>query len=139
MDAIYTRYYNHQSGDNVHNIGEIYHTPRIIQNGRGIGSLFSSLLSHLKPLLKTGLNVLKNKSIDIGKDILEEIGSKPLKNILINQGRKAVNHIKEVTLERLDKLQKGEGRRIKLKRLKHKPQNRSKRCRGKNIRDIFDN
>lgn len=139
MDALYTRYYNNQSGENLHNIGEIYHTPRIIQYGRGIGSLFTALLSRLKPLFKTGLNVLKNKSIKIGKEILEEIGTKPMKDILINQGIKAVNHIKEASIEKLNAMQKGRGKRIKLKRLKKNPQIKSKRCRGKNIQDIFAN
>lgn len=132
MDVLYTNYYNNQTGTNVHNIGGIYHSPRIVQYGRGIGSIFSALFSHLKPLFKTGLNVLKNKSIDIGKEILNEIGTKPVKEILINKGKKVVNDLKEI-------MQKGNGQRIKLKRLKQKPQIKSKRCRGKNIRDLFGN
>lgn len=70
MDVLYTNYYNNQSGNNVQNIGEIYHTPRFVQYSRGIGSLFSSLFSHLKPILRTGLNYLKNKSLDISVMIL---------------------------------------------------------------------
>lgn len=132
MDALYTNYYNNQSGKNVDNIGEIYHSPRIVQYGRGIGSIFSALFSHLKPLFKTGLNVLKNKSIDIGKEILNEIGTRPVKEILINKGKKVLNDLK-------DTMQRGNGQRIKLKRLKQKPQIKSKRCIGKNIRDIFGN
>lgn len=137
MDVMYTRYYNNQAGGNVHNIGEIYHAPRIIQYGRGIGSLFTSLLSHLKPLFKSGVNALKNKSFEIGKEILEEIGTKPMKDILINKGRKVVNNIKDSAIEKLNSLQKGRGKRIKLKRLKQKPQIKSKRYRGKKIKDIF--
>lgn len=139
MDALYTNYYNNQSGNNIHNIGEIYHSPRITQYGRGIGSLFSSLFSHLKPFFKTGFDVLKNKSIDIGKEILEELGTKPIKEILINQGRKVVNNIKEATIDKLKTMQQGQGKHIKLKRLKQKPHIKPKRCGGKNIKDIFGN
>lgn len=139
MDVLYTNYYNNQSGKNIHNIGDIYHSPRAIQYGRGIGSIFSSLFSHLKPLFKTGLNLLKNKSIDIGKEILEEIGTKPVKEILINKGKKVINDLKETTVRKLNTMQRGNGKRIKLKRLKQKPQIKSKRCRGKNIKDIFGN
>ena len=139
MDVLYTNYYNNQSGNNVQNIGEIYHTPRFVQYGRGIGSLFSSLFSHLKPFLRTGLNYLKNKSLDIGKEILEEIGTKPVRDILFNQGEKIMNNFKEATINKIKTMQKGNGKHIKLKRLKQKPHNKSKRCRVKNFKDIFGN
>lgn len=139
MDAIYTSYYNNQSGENIQNIGEIYHAPRILQYGRGIGSIFSAVFSHLKPLFKTGMNILKNKSLDIGKEILEEIGTKPIKEILLNKGKKVIQNIKEATIDKMKTMQKGKGRRIKLKRLKQKQQIKSKRCRGKNFKDIFGN
>lgn len=139
MDAVYTSYYNNQSGSNVQNIGEIYHTPRNVQYGRGIGSFFSALYSHLKPLFKTGLNILKNKSIDIGKEMLEEIGTKPIKEILLNQGKKVVNNFKEATIDKIKTMQEGKGKRIKLKRLKQRPQIKSKRCRRKTFKDIFGN
>lgn len=139
MDVLYTNYYINQSGNNIQNIGEIYHTPRIVQYGRGIGSLFSSLFSHLKPFLRTGLNYLKNKSLDIGKEILEEIGTKPVKDILFNQGRKVINNIKDATIEKIKTMQKGKGNPIKLKRLKQNPHNKFKRCRGKKLKDIFGN
>lgn len=137
MNELYTRYYHNQSGKNVQNLGNIYHAPRVVQHGRGIGSLFTALFSHLKPILRTGANFLKNKSIEIGKEILEEVGTKPIKQILKEKGKKIVNNVRENTLEKLKSMQKGEGKRIKLKRLKQKSQTKSKRCKAKNVKDIF--
>lgn len=137
MDKQYTNYYHNQSGRNVHNLGDIYRSPRIVQHGRGIGSLFTSLFSHLKPLLRSGANFLKNKTAEIGKEILEEVGTKPIKEILKEKGKKVFNNIRENTIEKLKTMQNGNGKRIKLKRLKQKHHTKSKRCKAKNVQDIF--
>jgi len=48
MEKLYQEYYLNQCGGGLSHIGTLYATPRIVQQGRGIGNFFSGLFKFLK-------------------------------------------------------------------------------------------
>lgn len=152
MNQVYTAYYSGQLGGGLSHIGALYVSPRVLQHGRGVGSFFASLFRTLKPLLFSGVNAIKNQAVDTSKAILSDFARKPLRNILEEQGKIALNNLTEKALHKISsKFQKGSGRRsIKQKQkrrkrqsLKHSKVKRVKRIKkkkksiGKRIKDIF--
>lgn len=135
MDQVYTTYYSGQLGGGLSHIGPLYATPRVLQHGRGVGSFFASLFRTLKPLLFSGVNAIKNQAVDTSKAILNDFGHKPLRNILEEQGKHALNNLSEKAIKKLSsKFQRGSGkRRIKPKNKKRSSQSR-KRSKVKNIK-----
>lgn len=149
MDQVYTAYYTGQLGGGLSHIGSLYVSPRVLQHGRGIGSFFASLYRTLKPLLFSGANVIKNQAVDTSKAILNDFGRKPLRNILEEQGKIALNNLTEKAVNKISsKFQRGTGKRsIKHRNKKRKRQSpkrtKAKRIKKKNkrtkthIKDIF--
>lgn len=117
MHTHYTQYYLTQSGRGISDIGNIYKSPGFYQTGRGgIGSFFSGLFRNLKPLVSSGFSALKEQSIKTGKDILSEIGQKPFKQILKEQGKVAATELTQRGIAKLKrKMQKGQGEKRKKK------------------------
>lgn len=101
MNSHYTRYYLNQSGGNLADIGELYRSPLIYQRERGIGSFFTGLLRYLRPLIASGANAIKQQAVTTGKAILEDIGSKPIQNILKEQGKVAVQELAQKGINKL--------------------------------------
>lgn len=88
MENAYIEYYSVQVGSGLKDIGSLYHNARFIQQGRGFGNFFESLFTYLKPMLKSGLNALKDSAIKTGSSMLSEIGSRPLNEIFSEHGKK---------------------------------------------------
>ncbi len=122
MQSYYTQYYLKQSGRGLSDIGGIYKTPSFYQAGRGgIGSFFAGLYKYLKPLVSSGISALADQSIKTGTNILSEIGQKPFKQILKEQGKNAASELKQRGINKLKRMQGGSGKRKKksnIKRLK---------------------
>lgn len=118
MNSYYTRYYLIQSGGNLNDIGELYRSPLIYQRGRGIGSFFSGLLRYLQPIVSSGAKVLKQQAIKTGKAILEDAASKPMKDILREQGKAAAQELAQKGINKLFDHMDGAGRsnRMTIKR-----------------------
>jgi hypothetical protein len=111
MDEVYLKYYQSQAGGGIADIGELYHiSPKFHQRGRGgVGSFFSGIFRHLKPLISSGLRALKRQTIKTSANIIKDLGEKPIKNILIEEGRAAVDELSQKGIKKLNKLQDGEG------------------------------
>lgn len=147
MEQVYTSYYSNQIGSGLSHIGSLYVSPRVVQHGRGLGSFFASFFRNLKPLFLSGLNAIKDQAMDTGKSILNDFGRKPLRNILAEQGKKALSNLTEKAVNKISsKFQKGSGkssirRRIKRKRRQSQKRSTSKRTKKFNLRnkvkDIF--
>lgn len=108
---VYLKYYQAQAGNGLTDIGELYHiSPRFHQRGRGgIGSFFSGIYRHLKPLLNSGLKALKKQSIKTSANIIKDLGDKPIRDILLDEGKAAVDELALKGMKKLQKLQDGEG------------------------------
>lgn len=119
MYSYYTQYYLRQDGRGLADIGPLYKGPLIYQKGSGIGSFFSGLYKHLKPFLSSGLEALRDQSIKTGSAILSEVGAKPFKEILKEQGKIAAKDLTERGVNKLKRMsnQTG-GRRKNIKRRK---------------------
>lgn len=134
MEARYTKYYLYQRGSGLGDIGVLHRGPLIYQRGRGgIGDFFSTVIRTLRPLLSTGLNVLKDQSLKTGSAILRDIGQKPINNVLREQGTLALQELTEKGLNKLKKTMQG-GKGIKRRAQRggsHLPSKRRKRCRSK--------
>lgn len=88
MENAYIEYYSVQVGSGLKDIGPLYYNTRFVQQGRGFGSFFETLFTYLKPMFKSGINALKNSALKTGSSILNEMGSRPLNEILKDHGKK---------------------------------------------------
>lgn len=144
MDREYTKYYLLQAGGGMSDIGHLYIQPHILQSGSGIGSIFSGLFKFLSPMISSGLNEIKNQSLKTGAAILHDARTKPLKEVLKEQGKRAVQDLAYKGLEKLaqNKSQEGKGRKSIKRRVALRNFNQSivprKRQRTKRILDIFN-
>lgn len=112
MNSHYAQYYLRQVGAGLGDIGTLYHAPLIPQRGRGIGSFFSGAFNYLRPLFSSGLDALKNQAIKSGASILDNVGTKPLKEVLKEQGKIALQDLAMRGANKLKrKMQGGEGKR----------------------------
>lgn len=111
MAEVYLKYYQNQAGNGLEDIGNLYHiSPRFHQRGRGgIGSLFSGIYRYIKPLINSGLKALKKQTIKTSVNILKDLGEKPMRDILIDEGKAAVDELAQKGIRKLQKLQDGEG------------------------------
>lgn len=120
MESYYTQYYLRQKGGGLSDIGPLYKSPVFYQRGSGIGSFFSGLFKHIKPLVSSGIEALKSQSLKTSSAILNDIGKKPINEILKEQGKIAVKDLTEKGLNKLKRMneQKGGSRKKHIKRRK---------------------
>lgn len=111
MAEVYLKYYQTQAGNGIGDIGDLYHiSPRFHQRGRGgIGSFFSGIYRYIKPLINSGLKALRNQSIKSGVNIIKDLGEKPIRDILISEGKAAVDELAQKGIKKIQKLQEGHG------------------------------
>lgn len=107
MEGRYLKYYLNQGGRGLSDIGVLHRGPLYYQRGHGgVGSFFSTLFRTLHPLL----NVLKDQSIKTGSAILRDIGQKPIKDVLKEQGAIALQDLTERGVNKLKRtMQAGKG------------------------------
>lgn len=111
-DYFYNQYYSSQSGgsSNIQEVGTIYSQNRFSQKGYGFGGLFSSLYSYLKPLLISGLNILKDTGLQAGANILSDLTTqKPIREIIKTRGKEAITKLTTAAVKKM----RGGGRKIK--------------------------
>lgn len=147
MDRVYTNYYFVQAGGGLSDIGHLYTQPYILQRGSGIGSIFSGLFKFLRPMISSGLNEIKHQSLKTGLAILRDTSTKPLKEVVKEQGKLALQDLAAKGLEKLSKPQEGTGcstkkaikRRRNIKNNNHLISSpKRKRQQPKRILDIFN-
>lgn len=126
--APYTKYYTQQAGSGLTDIGVLYKSPRYIQKGRGIGDFFGSVYRGLQPLITSGLSVLKDEGLKTTASIINNIGRKPLDDILKEEGRRVVHSLADRGINKMCSGRQG-GKGIKRKRRSTRTHLRSKRKR----------
>lgn len=130
MNSYYTQYYLNQGGSGLSDIGGFYRLPVFHQRGRGgIGNFFTGVLKYLNPFLSSGYSAIKDQALKSGSAILSEVGKKPFRNILKEQGQIAVNNLAERGFNKIKKMQRGSGRRIKRGRVSKRNHSTVKRRR----------
>lgn len=118
MNSHYTNYFlrqQQQHGGGIGDIGQLYSSPYILQRGSGgVGSFFSGVWKYLSPLVSSGVSALSNEALKSGSAILGQVGQKPLKEVLKEQGKIAMKNLATRAADKLKrKMQGGEGRRKK--------------------------
>lgn len=109
MDKVYINYYLSQVGGGLNDIGPIYGSPRIYQQGRGVGSFLGGIFKYLRPLIYSGLNAIKKQTIKTGTNVLNDLGKKPFKDIIKERGMQAMDELKEKGLKKLHKMTEQSG------------------------------
>lgn len=127
MENAYIEYYLVQTGSGINDIGPLYHNFRFVQRGSGFGSFFGALYNFLKPVIISGAKVLRNQAFKTGKDILLDLGSKPLKDVLQEHGVKAVDELQSKLAR---KFQSGSGLMFSAAAIKKAQRKRYKRVKS---------
>lgn len=109
MEKVYTDYYLSQIGGGLNDIGPLYSSPRYLQQGRGVGSFLGGIFKYLRPLLYSGLNALKKQTLKAGVNVLNDLGKRPFKDILTQQGKQAVDELTEKGMRKLQRLSEQSG------------------------------
>lgn len=109
MEHVYTNYYLSQIGGGLTDIGPLYSNPRFYQQGRGVGSFLGGIFKYIRPLLYSGLNALKRQTLKAGVNVLNDLGKRPFKDILKQQGKQAVDELTEKGMKKLKKLSEQSG------------------------------
>lgn len=128
MQTYYTQYYSLQEGAGVAGSNNDDHfqpikLPRVYQRGNGIGGIFSSIWRFLRPIFKSGANILKNELTETGIDVLKGINDqKPMNEILRDRTIKVVDNLRDASVSKIKKMT---GSGIKRKRVQHKSINRN--------------
>jgi hypothetical protein len=170
MEDRYISYFLQQSGRGLADIGDMYrakkvyqrgfnyytpHPPITIQHGNGIGSFFQNLYRIITPLLHSGINALKSEATNASRNILKDIATKPITELITTHGAEAINNLTNRASEQFKEMRgRGIGRKraIKNKESEFGPQSfdtpfdyqvkkrSSKSCKDKKARvlDIFD-
>lgn len=112
----YSTYVSQGGGSGIHEIGALYSQPRFSQRGAGVGGIFQKLFQYLKPLLMSGLNLLKEQGIKSGVNVLSDLSSgAPLSQVLKTRGKEIVTGMRDKIVSGM---QGGSGRvRARVKRL----------------------
>jgi len=110
-------------------------------------------LNYIKPLFLSGITAIKNQAAETGKAVINELGRKPLRNIIQEQSKIALQNLSNKAINKFTRFQSVSGKRNKRlgyrkKRLhyiskrqrKHtKTQHKKKSTSKLNIKDIFSN
>lgn len=160
------RYINHflngQLGRGLQDIGSPYKSrrvfqhgsgqlvPIVVQEGEGIGTFFQNLYHLVKPLIYSGLKAVKSEAKSAGKNILTDIATKPLTQLLSQHGSEALSNLQNKAADEIRQMRgKGVKRRQKTiktanKRFrsqsieKHQVSKAKKLAKKPRVLDIFD-
>lgn len=117
MERQYIKYYLEQTGGNYEDIGAIYRSKSKIQCGRGIGSFFGGLYRYLRPIVSSGIDILKKEALSSGVEALSDIskGSNP-KEVFQDKGVQVLKNIRRGTIQKLYDMYGSGGRKNAIKR-----------------------
>lgn len=112
---------NHQIGSGVGNIGKLYKSNRVYQQGfgfvpiidqqgQGLGSILQNLYQLVYPIIKSGFNALGTEAKTAGKNILRDITTKPITDLIREHGTEAISNLKNKTKEEMKNMR---GRGVK--------------------------
>lgn len=97
MASRYTDYYLRQIGRG--DVGPVYRGSRVMQRGRG--GFFANILRSLRPLFRSGLSAVKDQAIESTSAIARDIGKKPFREILKEQGKMAATNLAKRGIKRM--------------------------------------
>jgi hypothetical protein len=139
-----------QVGGGIANIGQLYKSNRfhqqgfgfttiIDQEGQGLGSVLQHLYHLFYPIVKSGIGALGSETKKLGKNILRDIATKPITDLIKEHGNDAISNLKNKAKEEIQNMSgKGVKRKRKnnrrVKKSKKKPiKNKTKRSNSQSI------
>lgn len=128
MENRYIQYFSthNQIGGTLNDIGRLYKankvyqqgfgfTPSIVvQEGQGLGAILNNLYHIISPLLKSSFNALGSEAKIVGRNILRDMGTKPIANLLKEHGSEALTKLTDKAAEKVKQMQ---GKGFKKKRV----------------------
>lgn len=107
-------------GRGLKDIGQIYKSPYLIQNGRnyyavglGLSSVFKGIFNFLTPLIKKGSQKIGRELLEGGIEVLNKMdGNKNFNELVKEESLKRINNVKKSAIEKLNNIQKGESLRM---------------------------
>jgi hypothetical protein len=114
------RYENHQlRGYGFKPFPHVYKREVFYQSGRGFSGIFTGLMKYLTPFLISSGKYLSGEAARAGKEILSDIATRPLTELLNEQKIKALDNILTKSEDKLKELRtnmKGKGANLSIKR-----------------------
>lgn len=110
---------NAQKGGRISDIGDVYRSSRYLQRGRGIGDVFSGMIKWITPYLLKGTKALGQEALRSGSEILSNMGTKPLGELVQDQRDRSIKNLSEKagnTLKRMSQAM-GTGSGVKRRKL----------------------
>lgn len=104
----YDQFFTNQLGSSPH-FGDLYKTNRYYQRGRGLGDALSGIIRFLTPLFLKGTKAVGAEALRSGSEILSNLGSKPLNELLKDQKDKTITNLTEKAMNKLKRVQTGKG------------------------------
>lgn len=116
MEERYINYFSNQlqqRGSGLVDIGKLYKTNRVYQNGfgeltpvqrgDGLASLIRNFYQLAYPLIKSGFSALGTEAKTAGKNILRDITTKPITDLIKQHGTEAFTNLKDKVNEEMKK------------------------------------
>lgn len=100
--AHYVQMYSgaYQTGRGKEDI-KVYRGPLYRQSGAGFGDFLRNAVTYVKPLLSSGINALKDQSLNSAGSVISQLGRKDLKTILKEESEKVVRDSCEKAINKL--------------------------------------
>lgn len=110
----YDRYFSkRQIGRGVDDIGRVYRAPQFhFQRGRGLSDVFGGIIKFITPYLISSSKALGKEALRSGSEILGNLGTKPIGELLKQQKDKSISNLAQKTgnkLKRMGEEMSGEG------------------------------
>lgn len=99
---------NTQVGGSLADIGRVYRAPHNhLQRGRGFGTILSGIMRFISPYLLSGSKAIGKEALRSGSEILSNIGTMPIGELLKQQGKKSVKNLAEKSSNKLKTFSEG--------------------------------
>lgn len=93
MSHYETYFSRSQTGRGISDIGTIYRSNYHLQRGKGLSDVFAGLYKFISPFILRGTKALGKEALRTGSEVLSNIGTHPIKNLLSEQRDKSLKNL----------------------------------------------
>lgn len=115
----YDQLFNSRTQQRGGNVGPLYKIRLHRQGGQGFSQAFRSLWSLIQPFLLSSGKVLSKQALESGSEILGNLGKRPIKELLKEQGKKTAQSLFDHAEDKLKLMrqQRGSGHKRRRRQL----------------------
>lgn len=114
----YERYFNGLQTGGKADFGDLHRTSFFIQRGRGLSDAFGAIIKWITPLLLSSSKAIGREALRSGSEVLSNIGSKPIKELLKEQAGKSLKNLTDKAAENLKRMNSEKQQGGSIKRVK---------------------